>query len=302
MTSVLLSLPNDVGLGEALGSILRVQHFRAYTKKFPDGEVYLRVPEEVFNAGKVLIIQSLYPDQNTNLLFLLLAVDLLKSKGVKYVSAFVPYLAYARQDREFLMGEAVSVRTVLRLLNSVGLDALITVDIHKEDSLKFFGKKARNLILFDVLASAVRGQVEEPLVVAPDIGASRRAEATAKSLGCRHVIIRKVRDRVTGEVRHELPEGLPVEGVDVIIADDIISTGGTVANIATYLKSRGARKVFVVASHGLFVGEALSKLRSSGIDKVFVLRTVPPRAIGEGFIEYVDLATPVAGYLANELR
>ncbi len=286
---IVLAFPelDDIGrkVAGGLGSRFQV----IYRKVFPDGESYVRIEANV-KSEDVVLIQTTYPEQDKRLLELLFAVDALWNHGARSVKVVLTYLAYARQDREFLPGEAVSVRTVLRLLSSVGVDALYVVDLHKPESLKHFTGQAKNIIPSKVFSDKLRSMgLKNPIVVSPDLGASYRAKALASGLGCECFIVRKHRDRITGQVRHELPENIDVDGKEAVIVDDIISTGGTVANIASFLRRCGASAVFAVASHGLFVGEALRRLRGAGVDKVLTLNTLASR-VNNDLIEYVDVS------------
>lgn len=168
------------------------------------------------------------------------------------------------------------------------MNYIITIDVHNPAIAKYFDGSFHNILPIPIFSKKIKELVDvnNLVVIAPDKGAEERARSLGKSLGVGYVVIQKYRNRVTGEITHKLPETLHIENKDVVIIDDIISTGGTVASIARYVKSRGARKVFVMASHGLFVGKALEKIRSSGIDKVFTLRTVPP--ITSDIVEYLD--------------
>ncbi len=286
---IVLVFPELDGIGrrvaEGLGSRFQV----IYKKVFPDGESYVRIEANV-KSEDVVLIQTTYPEQDKRLLELLFAVDALRNHGARNVRVVLTYLAYARQDREFLPGEAVSVRTVLRLLSSAGVDTLYVVDLHKPESLRHFTGQAKNIIPSKVFSNKLRSMgLKNPIVVSPDLGASHRAKALASGLGCEYFIIRKHRDRITGQIRHELPENMDVGGKEAVIVDDIISTGGTVANIASFLRRCGASAVFAVASHGLFVGEALRRLRGSGVDKVLTLNTLASR-VNNDLIEYVDVS------------
>ncbi len=286
----------DIGrkVAEGLGSRFQV----IYKKVFPDGESYVRIEANV-EGEDIALVQTTYPEQDKRLLELLFAVDTLRNHGARSVEVILTYLAYARQDREFLPGEAVSVRTVLRLLSSTGVDVLYVVDLHKPDSLRYFAGQAKNIIPSKVFSNKLRSMgLKNPIVVSPDLGASHRAKALASELGCECFIIRKHRDRITGQIRHELPENIDVSGKEAVIVDDIISTGGTVANIASFLRRCGASAVFAVASHGLFVGEALRKLKDAGVDKVLTLNTLANR-IDNDLIEYVDVSPELIAVLGE---
>jgi len=294
---LVISLPSDPGLGRGLANLLGFRYSEVVYKVFPDGESYLRFPEISGEDGVLLVLTS-YPDQNRSLLELFLSVELLSSKGLSKVYAVMPYLAYGRQDKEFLSWEVVSGRAVLKIMRCVGLKKLLVVDIHSEKLLEEFSDLIVNVLPVKTFGQYIKNNVGEPyILVAPDVGASKRVRLIAEFLGKDYVTIKKVRDRVTGEVTHQLPEDLDVTGVNAVIIDDIISTGGTIASIAKYLASKGARKIYVLASHGLFVSDALNKLRLSGVNKVVVLNTVGHRLTSD-LVEYLD----VSGELAESIK
>ncbi len=295
---IVVSFPSATDIGEGLARGFETSHYVVRRKVFPDGESYVRIEAPV-DGEEVMLVQKTYPCQDKRLVELLIAVDALVSRGASRVIAVLPYLAYARQDREFLEGEGVSVRTVLRALRSAGVDGLYVVDVHKVDSLRFFGGPAKNLIAANTWAKALsREDIKAPLVVAPDVGASSRAKALSEKLGCDYLIIKKVRDRVTGEIRHKLPTDLRLTDKDVIVVDDIISTGGTISNVARYVRERGARSVFVVASHGLFVGRARNRVREAGVDKVIVLNTTALKVV-DPLIRYEDVSAELSQFISN---
>ena len=296
---MIISLPASLGIGEKLSEILGLEHADIDYRIFPDGESYIRFPVNV-KGREVILIQTTYPKQDKRLIELLLAIDAAASYGASSISAIIPYMAYARQDRVFIEGEAVSIRTLLRALRNAGLDRIYVIDIHKEDSLKYFGGSAYNIDPVPLFAKVLRSKLSKPVVIAPDLGAEKKAKSLAALLNTEFIVIKKRRDRRTGEVRHELPETLDVRYRDAVIIDDIISTGGTIAKIAKYLKSLNARKVLVIASHGLFVKNALERLKSSGVDRIYVLKTVN-MSISSEFVSILDPTELIASRIRETL-
>ncbi len=295
----MLSLPSDPGLGRELAHFLGSRYSETIYKVFPDGESYLRFPE--ISDDVVMLVLTSYPDQNRSLLELLFSVELLSSKGINEIYAVVPYLAYGRQDKEFLSWEIVSGRAVLKIMRHVGLKKLFVVDFHSEKLLEEFSDLLTNILPIKTFGQYLKNKIEEPyILIAPDVGASRRVKLVAEYLNKEYVIIRKIRDRVTGEITHELPNNLDVRGVNAVIIDDIISTGGTIASIAKHLAMKGAQRIYVLASHGLFTADSLNKLRFSGVSKVAVLNTVRYRLTSD-LIEYLDVTGEVAEQIKENL-
>ncbi len=293
---LIVSLPGTEELGSRISNLLRCEHVIPYTKVFPDGESYLRL-EGDFEGEEVTLLSTMYPEQNRRLVELVFASKTLVERGASKVRGVVTYLAYARQDKEFLPGEVVSARIVIDMLKYAGIGELYVVDVHKPEILNGFGGPSRNILMVETFASFLRSRgVDNPLIVAPDLGASHRAEALAKEIGGECVIIRKFRDRVTGEIRHELPEGFHIDGRTAVVIDDIISTGGTMASIVSFLKRSGARRVYALASHGVFVGNAVERLISGGADEVAVLDTLSRRVEG---VTYLDISNELSKHLSN---
>jgi len=268
------------------------------SKLFPDGESYVRIPLESLDNRRVLVVQSLGEPQDRSLWQLMLMVDAARRLGGRVIGVYAPYLAYSRQDKVFLKGEPVSVEVLLKTLRWLGSSYLFTVDVHSPPSLESFEGKAFNLLAFDQLSRIIREKTTgTPLVLAPDKGAIHRAEHVARLLGSDYDYLVKKRDKVTGEVTLS-PKSLPVEGRSVVIVDDIISTGGTVAKAASLLLQQGAKEVVVAVSHALMAGNAREKLSGSGVEKVLSLNTLPPR---EGVV-YVDATPSVKNVLAEFLE
>jgi ribose-phosphate pyrophosphokinase len=290
-----VSLPGDPGIGPRLADLLGLEYIQFLHKKFPDGEIYLRLPKVIENEG-VLLVQSMYPNQNDHTVELLLALELL-SRYRNNITLLITYLAYARQDKEFLAGEPVSLRSLVKALSSLGLGTLVTIDAHSPLALREFLGTSRyiNIVPDEVFAEAIsrRYRREELTVIAPDQGAEKRAASLAELLGCRYVVVKKARDRITGNVTHVLDPLDSVSGIAVVV-DDIVSTGGTIAGIASYLSSRGVR-VVVAASHALFVGDAYDKLARSGVVEIYALPTTGVTVSG---VTYLDMVP----YIARKLR
>ncbi|AHF80399.1 ribose-phosphate diphosphokinase [Thermococcus paralvinellae] len=237
-------------------------------KKFPDGEKYVRV----FGEGEeAIIVQSTYSPQDEHLIELLLLGDALREKGFKKLIAVVPYLAYSRQDRVTKDGEPISVRAIMKAI-SIYYDELYVFDLHNPKTLEFFPKKAVNLSPARAIASYFKDKLREGIVLAPDKGALERARAVAKILGVEFSHFEKKRISPT-EVQMT-PVNIDVEGKNVLIVDDIISTGGTMIRAANILRKMGAKKIYVVATHGVFAEGAIERV-SKAVDELAVTNTIP---------------------------
>ena len=220
--------PASQSLGKKIAESLNAQIVPVNLKNFPDGEYCLRFEGDV-TGEEVVVVQTTGPPQDSNLLQLLLMLDTAKELGAKKVTAVVPYLAFARQDKRFLSGEAVSAETLVKLIEACGIDQFITVNIHAENTLNRFSVPTKNLSAITLLAEHFKGQgLDGAFSLSPDKGAIGFAEEADRVLGGGCGWLRKERDRYTGEIQVE-EKSLNVDGRDVIVFDDIISTGGTIA-------------------------------------------------------------------------
>mgnify|MGYP001772526836 CR=1 FL=1 len=262
------------GIDEKVAELLNLKLVKVEHKVFPDGESYIRIPEQI-NEKEVTVIQSLYPPQDKHIIDLLLILETLSDMKVEKINVVVPYLAYARQNRRFKEGEAVSIKTILGLLRKSGASSLAVVEPHHYEELEYFNGETKIIDPIPEIGKAVSQRVKNPFVLAPDKGALNRAERLAKLLEAEYSFIEKERDLNTGEVRvKNLPE-LKVRDKDVVIVDDIISTGGTMLQAISIAKSQGAKNIYVAAVHGLFVGNVQERLIEAGATEIFVTNTIP---------------------------
>jgi ribose-phosphate pyrophosphokinase len=239
------------------------------TKRFPDGEFYFKFEEKI-SGEDLLIVQSLYPPQDTHLVELFLMLHTARDFKAKSINVFIPYLAYSRQDERYLDGECLSASLISELLQHLGANSLYTIDAHNQKVLDMYKIPAYTLTASGELAKYfVSRDLKDPFVVAPDDEemALKRAETAAKTIGAEYDFFEKHRNRHTGEIV-TYSKKVNARGRDAIIIDDIISTGKTSANVAKILKQQGARRVFIGVSHALLLGDALKLLAASGVDEI----------------------------------
>jgi len=284
--------PASQSLGQKIAEILNARIVPVNLKTFPDGEYCLRFEGDL--AGEeVVVVQTTGPPQDTNIMQLLLMLDTAKDLGAKKVTAVVPYLAFARQDKRFLQGEVVSAETLVKLIEACGTDRFITVNIHAKNTLKRFSVPTENLSAITLLAEQFKSQgLDGAFSLSPDKGAIKLAEEADKVLGGGCGWLRKERDRYTGEIQVE-EKSLNVEGRDVIVFDDIISTGGTIARAVKMLKTQGARRVYAACVHPLLIGEAKKKITESGAEEIVGTDSIPSS------VRTVSLAPLIAEALAS---
>ena len=259
-------------------------------RRFPDGEKYLRVDDDL--AGQdVVIVQSIYHEPDELLFEYFLLCDTIKDLGAGKVIAVLPYFAYARQDSRFNPGEAVSFKTVTKLIEDVGTAELFAVDMHQhriERAADLFRIPAHNLTAAPLLAEYVKTKtsLEKPIVIGPDEESEQWALAAAKVIGADHDVLEK--KRLGAEKVEISTRRLDVRGRDVLLIDDIISTGGTIIEASRILKSQGARRLIVACTHPILAQNALARIYESGAEIVVGTDTVPSP------ISYVSVAPLIA--------
>jgi len=266
--------PASQSLGRKIAETLKARIVPVNLKTFPDGEYCLRLEGDI-TKEEVVVVQTTGPPQDTNVMQLLLMLDAAKDLGAKKLTVVVPYLAFARQDKRFLAGEAVSGETLIKLIESCGVDQFITVNIHAKNTLKNFKGLTKNLSAITLLADYFKSRgLEGAFSLSPDKGAIGLAEDADKILRGGYGWLKKERDRYTGEIQVE-DKSLYVNGRDVVVFDDIISTGGTIARAIKMLKTQGARKVYAACVHPLLIGEARNKIIESGAEEIVGTDSIP---------------------------
>jgi len=255
-------------LAKALGCPL----VKPERKRFPDSETYIRIPEEV-KGEHVVVVQSTCSPANDNLIELSLLLSAAKDHGAGRVTAVVPYFGYARQDKRFKPGEAISVRTACRIIESAGADDMFTVDIHEDEIIKNFAIPAYNLSAMPLIGRYLtKLNLRAPVVLGADQGSLVRARRVAAEISAEYDYLEKTRHTPTEVVTK--PKRLSIAGKDIVIVDDIISTGGTVVEAAKVLKKQKARRVYAACTHPVLVGKALRRILAAGIKKVIATDTI----------------------------
>ncbi len=263
-----------------------VEVYTPFKKYFPDEEQYLRfdfklVPE------KVAVVQSMYPEQDRKVVELYLALEALSGLGVEVSEVVILYAAYARQDKRFLIGEPISVKALYQGLKLFGLNKVITLDVHTPLPFIDIGFHLVNIIPHSYMLS--RAKLKIDLVLAPDKGAMYRAEKVAKDMDVTYDYLDKYRDRVTGDVKIDA-KVLDVVGKNVVIVDDIISTGRTLAKAVEALYRAGANKVYAAVTHALVSSETITILSRSGIEKLLIANTIEQRIELPEWIQVIDVS------------
>lgn len=263
-------------LARAVAKITQFGLTETETRRFPDGELYVRVMGDT-SGEDVALFQSLGMRPDRLLMEYCLIADALKGMGCRTITGVIPYLAYARQDARFHPGEPLSVKLVARSLEIAGTDRLISVDahLHRLKALKeVFTIPTLNLSAMPLLAERYKAEygVRNVIVIGPDSESEQWASAVAEALSTEYSILRKER---TGDREVEITGSLSVRGKTVVLVDDIISTGRTLVGAIRKLKSSGAKRIDVLATHALLVEGALGLLRKAGMSHLLNTDTIP---------------------------
>tara|TARA_A200000113_G_scaffold83941_1_gene74697 strand:+ start:858 stop:1790 length:933 start_codon:yes stop_codon:yes gene_type:complete len=242
-------------------------------RKFADGEIYIEINENI-RGNSIFIIQSVSSPANDNLMELLLCIDALKRSSAKNITTVIPYFGYARQDRKVVPRTSISAKLVSNLITNAGADRVVTVDLHAGQIQGFFDIPVDNLFATPIFAKHIKRKIKSNniICVAPDVGGVERARALGKKLDVGLAIVDKRRPspgksqvmNVIGNVKNKV----------CILTDDIIDSGGTIVNAADALLKRGAKEVHVYATHGVFSGDAVKKIKNSKIKNLVITDSI----------------------------
>lgn len=261
---------------------------KAEITRFSDGEISVKISESV--RGKdVFIIQPTCAPANDNLMELLIMCDAFKRSSANSINAIIPYFGYARQDRKAQPRVPITAKLVANLLQSAGINRIITMDLHAGQIQGFFDIPVDNLygsILFrDYVANK---NLKNLIIASPDIGGVARARYFAELLGLELVIVDKRREKAnTSEVMNIIGD---IEGKDVVLIDDMIDTAGTICEAAHVIKKHGATSVMAIGTHAVFSGNACERINNSEIDEVVVSNSIPLKT-NHNKIKVLDVAS-----------
>ncbi|WWO97268.1 MAG: ribose-phosphate pyrophosphokinase [Candidatus Dasytiphilus stammeri] len=262
-------------LAQEIASRLYVNLGDACVGRFSDGEISVQINENV-RGEDIFLIQSTCAPTNDNLMELIVIIDALRRASAGRITAVIPYFGYARQDRRIRSARVpITAKVVADCLFSVGVDRILTVDLHADQIQGFFDIPVDNVFAsLILLEDMLKIGLENPIVVSPDIGGVVRARAIAKLLNDTDMaIIDKRRPRAnSAEIMHIIGD---VTGHDCVIVDDIIDTAGTLCQAAGALKEHGAQRIFAYATHPIFSGNAVKNLINSNINEIVVCDTIP---------------------------
>ena len=285
-TPLLFSGNANKQLAEDIAKRLKVHLGKALVSKFKNEETRVEIGENV-RGSEVFVIQPICKSPkgdgvNDALMELLLMIDALRRASAARITAVIPYYGYAKQDKKTKGREPISAKVVANLIKVTGAKRIVTMDLHAAQIQGFFDLPVDNLMAMPVLCNYLKkeGLCDDKIViVSPDAGGVHRAELFAKRLNASLAIVFKRRPEPdVSEVTDIVGD---VTGKIAVVVDDMISTGGTLAKAAEAILARGATKVYTVATHGIFAGEAIEVLESSAIEKVIVTNTIPFAGVEE---------------------
>lgn len=266
-------------LTESICEYLEVSVGKAKIERFPDGEKFIKLEEDV--RGKdCFVVQSTCSPVDENLMELLIFLDCLRRASARRITAVIPYFGYARQDRKDEGRVPITAKLVANLITIAGADRVLAIDFHAAQLQGFFDIPVDHLMAEPVLVDYFRGKnISDLTIVSPDVGNMKTAARYAAALGGDLAIVHK--KRISGS-EVECGEIIgDVKGRNVLMCDDMISTAGTMCSAAKLVKERGASSIIVGASHGVFAGSAIERIKAAPFDEVIVTDTIPQTAMNE---------------------
>lgn len=289
---------NQTDLEKSIEEKINIKPTPTTIKKFANGETYVNIQDDMRNKD-VYIMPTTGTTVNDNLMETYLKADAARRMGANRVVAVLPNFPYGRQERKTEQGEPISARLNLALLHASGVDEVITTDLHAA-ALQGFARqmKLTDLNSLEEMTEYFKGKnldKDKLVIVSPDLGGVKRADKFAKALDCDKAIIYKNRT-AHNEAKAEQLLG-DVEGKDCIIYDDIIDTAGTITEAAKMLKKNGANRIFIAASHGLFNGPAIDRLKKAPIEEVVV--TNSEKKPDTELVKQVDIAQKIVGTILD---
>ena len=281
-----ISGKSSESLAKELSKQIKANFVKSEIKIFPDGESKITLVGKI-SKKKSIVVQSIYPPVDTNLVQALSLITKAKENSSEVI-AVIPYMGYARQDREFLPGEIVTMKVLGKLFKGAGASKIIAVDIHSLIGLKYFDIKTKNVTAIpDLVGYFKKLSLKDPLVVSPDQGGKERAKEFAKEFNSDYIALEKTRDRKTGKVKIKT-KNLEVENRDLILVDDIISTGGSIIKATQFLKKQKCKRIYVACTHALLMNDAEKKIKKAGVTNIISTNTIP------GKTSKVDISKTIA--------
>ena len=270
----IISGKSSENIAKELSKKIKGNLVKSEIRVFPDGESKITLIGKL-SKKKSIVVQSIYPPVDTNLVQALSLITKAKENSSEVI-AVIPYMGYARQDREFLPGEVVTMKVLGKLFKGAGASKIIVVDIHSLIGFKHFSIKTKNVTAIpDLVKYFKKLSLKNPLVISPDQGGKERAKEFAKEFNSNYIALNKKRDKKTGKVKIITKKTCEVENRDLILVDDMISTGGSIIKAAQFLKKQKCKKIYVACTHALLMNDAEKKIKKAGVTSIISTNTIP---------------------------
>ncbi|MHC5108289.1 MAG: ribose-phosphate diphosphokinase [Planctomycetota bacterium] len=263
-------------LTEKICAYLGTQQGSAAITPFPDGETLVKLEEDV-RGEDCFVVQSTCPPVNDNLMELLIFIDSLRRASAKRITAVIPYYGYARQDRKSEGRTPITAKLVANMITTAGADRVLTMNLHADQIQGFFDIPVDHLTAAPVLTRHLMDRkLSHAVLVSPDVGNIKFGSDFALRIGTELAVIHK--RRINADSTEAITIVGSVEGRDVLMFDDMITTAGTVCEAVKLVRDHGAKRIYVGATHGVFAGPALERLAGAELSEVVVTDTIPARA------------------------
>jgi ribose-phosphate pyrophosphokinase len=269
--------PSSPNLAAKIAQDLRAELIPVDVRLFTDSESKIKMGD--VKKKNCVIVQSTYPPADRHLLQTLMMIKKCTDDLAADICTVIPYMAYARQDRVFQDGEVISIELIAKLLEAAGNKRLITIDIHSALALSYFRIDVQNISSIPLLANHAANNLKlnRTVVVSPDAGGIERAYEFAKILGSDIIALKKWRDRNSGEIFFDDKLECNIADRDVVLVDDIISSGGSIVKACQVLKKNKAGKIYAMCVHALLVEDAAEKIRAEGVQEIISTNSIPSR-------------------------
>ena len=279
-------------LAKKIAKKLQAKYIKTITKTFPDGENKFTISDHA-NKGTIIVVSSTGPPVDSNLVQTLSLISKSRELSSKVI-AVVPYMGYAKQDREFLKGEIITISIIAKLFKAAGATKLMVVDFHSPDALNFFKFPIKNISAIPLLANHFKKyKLKNPIVVSPDLFWKNNAEEFAKHIGTTAVALNKQRDRKTGKLLIKPPFPKFSKDQDIILFDDMVSSGTSILKSIQLLKKGNVGKIFVACTHPVFVGDSEKKIRKAGVATIIGTNSI------QGKFSKIDLSEIISREILN---
>ena len=288
--------PSSPNLAAKIAQDLRAELIPVDVRIFTDSESKIKMGD--VKKKNCVIVQSTYPPADRHLLQTLMMIKKCTDDLAADICTVIPYMAYARQDRVFQDGEVISIELIAKLLEAAGNKRLITIDIHSALALSYFRIDVQNISSIPLLANHAANNLKlnRTVVVSPDAGGIERAYEFAKILGSDIIALKKWRDRDSGEIFFDDKLECNIADRDVVLVDDIISSGGSIVKACQVLKKNKAGKIYAMCVHALLVEDAAEKIRAEGVQEIISTNSIPSR------YAKVDISPIISASLRSQLH